>query len=325
MRHKLSVCCISFRENSILICCILLFIHTAFLVINFLILSDPHSHIEQIVLFLDTRDRALEKIHEFSKAKEYMLSNSGEYFALPLTINIVMMVGNMLAIWGAVTRTRLLLIPWLVLYAANIVFFLCLLVYLILLLPGVWLKVLLFLVVVPVILVASVFWLTVKVFHSELRKLSNKQFGGGTNMNPSTVYTPEPHQWDNPLPIWAIAPPPSAWDPAFLQQIDPRYLPPPIPGSRSRSQSRSRSRTSGSAGEQFQQWPGSSYGRQVDSISLSEKYGDMYGHDVNHHGEEEGTDTGTEEEVEVAVGSMDTDVDIHVEEDHYKIPRSQFT
>ena len=40
---------------------------------------------------------------------------------------------------------------------------------------------------------------------------------------PATVYTPEPHSWDVPLPIWALQPPTSTWDPAFLQQIDPRY------------------------------------------------------------------------------------------------------
>ena len=39
---------------------------------------------------------------------------------------------------------------------------------------------------------------------------------------PATVYTPEPHTWDTPLPIWALQPPTSAWDPAYLQQIDPR-------------------------------------------------------------------------------------------------------
>ena len=39
---------------------------------------------------------------------------------------------------------------------------------------------------------------------------------------PATVYTPEPHSWDVPLPIWALQPPTSTWDPAFLQQIDPR-------------------------------------------------------------------------------------------------------
>ena len=43
---------------------------------------------------------------------------------------------------------------------------------------------------------------------------------------PATVYTPEPHSWDVPLPIWALQPPTSTWDPVFLQQIDPRYRKP---------------------------------------------------------------------------------------------------
>ena len=36
-------------------------------------------------------------------------------------------------------------------------------------------------------------------------------------------FCPEPHAWDQPLPIWAIAPPQNAWDPTYLQQLDPRY------------------------------------------------------------------------------------------------------
>jgi hypothetical protein len=52
------------------------------------------------------------------------------------------------------------------------------------------------------------------------------------------MYTPEPHAWDQPLPIWAVAPPPTAWDPGYLQQLDPRY--------REHSRSRSRSRRSSS-------------------------------------------------------------------------------
>ena len=37
------------------------------------------------------------------------------------------------------------------------------------------------------------------------------------------MYTPEPHHWDHPVPVWAMRPPPSVWDPDYLQQLDPRY------------------------------------------------------------------------------------------------------
>ena len=37
------------------------------------------------------------------------------------------------------------------------------------------------------------------------------------------MYTPEPHHWDHPVPVWAMRPPPSAWDPEYLQKLDPRY------------------------------------------------------------------------------------------------------
>ena len=40
---------------------------------------------------------------------------------------------------------------------------------------------------------------------------------------PATVYTPQPSNWDHPVPVWAMRPPPSIWDPDYLQQLDPRY------------------------------------------------------------------------------------------------------
>ena len=45
---------------------------------------------------------------------------------------------------------------------------------------------------------------------SVLRKLQSQ---------PPTVYTPQPHSWDNPLPIWAVTPSPATWDPVYLQQV----------------------------------------------------------------------------------------------------------
>ena len=41
---------------------------------------------------------------------------------------------------------------------------------------------------------------------------------------PTTVYATEPGHWDQPVPIWAVRPPQSAWDPEFLQSLDPRCV-----------------------------------------------------------------------------------------------------
>ena len=47
-----------------------------------------------------------------------------------------------------------------------------------------------------------------------------------STMNPSTMYTPEPHHWDQPIPVWAVRPPQATWDPEYLQSLDPRYADP---------------------------------------------------------------------------------------------------
>ena len=49
-----------------------------------------------------------------------------------------------------------------------------------------------------------------------------KRFSSGQK-GPATVYTPQPSNWDHPVPVWAMRPPPSIWDPDYLQQLDPRY------------------------------------------------------------------------------------------------------
>ena len=40
---------------------------------------------------------------------------------------------------------------------------------------------------------------------------------------PATVYKPNPHTWDHPVPVWAVRPPTSAWDPEYLQKYDPKF------------------------------------------------------------------------------------------------------
>lgn len=58
------------------------------------------------------------------------------------------------------------------------------------------------------------------VYQNGYKKRHPSSHGGG---GPATMYTPEPHHWDHPVPVWAMRPPPSVWDPDYLQQLDPRY------------------------------------------------------------------------------------------------------
>ena len=202
--------------------------------------------------------------------------NSGEYFALPITIIIVLMVSNVLALWGALLSHPLLLLPWLTLY---FVFILCsssLLIYVIIILQDIWFQVLLFLVITPELVIGAAFWLVVLKLYRSARHSTQKISPPQAHSLPPTMYTPEPHSWDQPLPIWAVNPPQNAWDPSFLQQIDPRYVATPEPSTRASRSSRTRSfRSRSRSDESYRESDGSSGEsgcQQTDSVSLSTKY-----------------------------------------------------
>jgi len=271
MRGPVNKCC-GLRVWAISICCLYLAIHTGLLLVNFFILNNPETHVDNVVRFLDTNDNRLINSRIYRQTRQYLIQNSGEYLALPITVNAVFIVSNVLAGFGVICSTSLLLLPWILGYLLYIMFASSLLVYLIILLPDIWFKVLLFLVVAPMIIVAAAFWIVVVRLFVLLRKKGKTVKVSGVPV-PATVYTPEPHTWDTPLPIWALQPPTSAWDPSYLQQIDPRYLETPQQSratTRSRkSSSRSRSK-SGDSQVSYRE-------RQSDSVSLSDKYGgDVY-------------------------------------------------
>ena len=75
--------------------------------------------------------------------------------------------------------------------------------------------------VAPLITVAVAGWTVVLRLLLLLRAGAGKGKAVNSTRLPATVYTPEPHNWDTPLPIWAVSPPRTVWDPLYLQQHDP--------------------------------------------------------------------------------------------------------
>ena len=186
------------------------------------------------------------------------------------------MVSNVLALWGALFSHPILLLPWLALYLVFILFIASLLIYIIIILQDIWFQVLLFLVIAPVLVVGAAFWFVVLRLYRTTRHSNRKSAPPQAHSLPPTMYTPEPHSWDQPLPIWAVNPPEKAWDPSFLQQLDPRYVATPDPSTRasrsSRTRSfRSRSQSDGSFRESDESSRDTGY-HQTDSVSLSDKY-----------------------------------------------------
>merc|ERR1719158_816181 len=141
--------CCGLRASSVLICVVYLVIHTAFLVTNFIILGDPQHHMDSIIQFIDTNDSRLQNSVLYSRVKPYIVRNTGEYLALPITMNLVLMVSNVLSTWGPLASTSLLLLPWLLLYLLCALFVTALLIYVMYLLQDLWFRVLVFLIVSP--------------------------------------------------------------------------------------------------------------------------------------------------------------------------------
>jgi len=159
------------------------------------------------------------------------IRKSGDFMAIPITINVVLIISDTLLIWATATKTRLLMWPWLILHMAEALFFLGAMIFLMIYAGYPWLKVVIFLVGCPLVILLAFFWGVVNCFHNYLRDLGLKTAMAAVYKNgyhqkkrgPSTMYTPEPHHWDHPVPVWAMRPPPSAWDPEYLQKLDPRY------------------------------------------------------------------------------------------------------
>ena len=146
----------SIRTSSVLICCTYLVFHAAFLVINFIILSDTPSHLTQIAAVttnVDLLDVNLRPSHlNVEEAEKYLL--------LPILLNIFLIISNLLAAWGALILNHLLLLPWLAGYFTYILFAFGLLLYMVIVLYHVWFKIVIFLIITPILILAIIFWLT---------------------------------------------------------------------------------------------------------------------------------------------------------------------
>lgn len=249
-----------------LICSLYVILHAAFLALTILVRGRAEESLERILEIVDTEDDRLENSNFYTSVKPYIVQNNGEYFALPITASVVLMVSNILALCGTVYSLHLLLLPWIILYFIFIIFSSSVLIYVIILLHDVWFQAILFLIVAPELVLGAAFWLVIVSLYRSTRHSQQKGSPPPHNPLPPTVYTPEPHSWDQPLPVWAVNPPESAWDPTYLQQLDPRYASP-----------RPRSLMSGNqSDESFRE---SDYGSsresgyyQTDSVSLSTKY-----------------------------------------------------
>ena len=106
--------------------------------------------------------------------------------AIPVTVNVVLILSDCLLVWATAFKSRLLLLPWMAMHALEFGLFVALLVYLMIYLVEPWVKVterqslntkwryerilfssqvVVFLIGCPVIILLGFFWFVVKCFH----------------------------------------------------------------------------------------------------------------------------------------------------------------
>ena len=66
---------------------------------------------------------------------------SSDYLAIPVTVNVVLIISDSLLIWSTAARNKLLLWPWMVLHAIEFLFFVAFLIFLMVALDTPWIKV----------------------------------------------------------------------------------------------------------------------------------------------------------------------------------------
>ena len=281
-------CCCSLKTSALLITILYLLVHGLLLALDIVLMTDPRLHLSNMLEIIDTKDGQLENSEFYTRLSGQFSRPLQEYFVLPLTIIVVLLVSTVMMAAGSVFSRSLLLLPWLTLFFIVNLFFFSLLIFVMVIIHDDWLRVLSFLVVSPLITIGCACWVTILRLYLHLRRDPRDKArprGGhpaAPTSLPPTVYTPQPHSWDAPLPIWALSPPQSAWDPVYLQRHDPRYKmasgsPAPETADKSGRSSASR-RSLVSAGDSGtrSEMSGTSLGAGTvtgDTVSLSSKYG----------------------------------------------------
>ena len=78
------------------------------LVGNILVVSEPEELVETIINYLESQGEQLRDEVLLNTIREVLVKNTTEHFALPITVTIVLLCSNLLAIWGVLFSLHLL-------------------------------------------------------------------------------------------------------------------------------------------------------------------------------------------------------------------------
>ena len=73
--------------------------------------------------------------------KTFSFQKSGDYLAIPITINVVLIISDTLLIWASGARNRILIWPWMIIHFLEFLFFIAALIFAMIIVPEPWFKV----------------------------------------------------------------------------------------------------------------------------------------------------------------------------------------
>ena len=102
------VCLCQIHKLSVIVLVIFSAINIVSLVGNILVVSEPEELVETIINYLDSQTEQLRDEVLLNTIREVLVKNTTEHFALPITVTIVLLCSNLLAIWGLLFTLHLL-------------------------------------------------------------------------------------------------------------------------------------------------------------------------------------------------------------------------
>lgn len=158
--------CCSLRIFVFAIGILFLLVQTTFLIVTFVLMRDIETHVENWFNWMTSKGIPI--------SNYWIIKKSGDYLAIPITVNVVLIISDTLLIWASASKNKLLLWPWIILHCLEWLFFIAMLIYLMVIVPKTGFKVVVFLVGSPIIVMLGFFWTVVKLLHNYLRDLGLK-------------------------------------------------------------------------------------------------------------------------------------------------------
>ena len=102
------VCLCEINKLSVIVLVLFSAINIVSLVGNVLVVSEPEELVETILNYLESQSETLRDEVLLNTIREVLVKNTTEHFALPITVTIVLLCSNLLALWGVLFSLHLL-------------------------------------------------------------------------------------------------------------------------------------------------------------------------------------------------------------------------